>query len=234
MVVLSKKERSAELNDLDRILIDFKSFFSDEGVFKNGIFKMFKKNNDVYYIFDTFGFFQVRKTGNFTFLEDFIKTGEHITISSSELKKITSLKKSEVINISYDENEYKFEIEVEGVKSEYTIQKDIEDENSADWTIEFLVDSSSDEILERDFIKANYNIGTQMLEIANGSKYPYKISFSDNINFKLKIDEGISKYFLKLILDGSFIQVVTISDYKDFYKVKSIIHVFNYLNNRGV
>ena len=224
---LEKKERSLELNNLDRILVDFKSLLDS-----NGYFFIYKLDGTIYYIFDVDGFFMMSKSSGFTFVEEYLGEDEHFRIKYDNLKEITKLKKSEVTNIYLDGNYY-FETVVDGVFRQHIFIKNKDDKN----ILKNLVLNTSKEKLEREYIKATYDAKRQILIPENADSklsYPYKITFSDDINFKLKIDDPSSVYYIRPLNDGAFLQVVTLSDYKEIYKAQSMLFVFNYLNKKEV
>lgn len=226
MITLEKKERSEELNALNRILVDFKSLV---GNYIN--FIIYKSKGLIYYIFDEDGFFQVVKKSNFTFLEQSLKENEYYRVKYDALKYVTGLKKSEVSNIYYDDKCYYIETALEGDFSKFNIEKRLDHQN----IYKDIVYKTSKEMLASNFIKVSYDPKRQVLiSEDNATIYPYKITFSDDINFKLKIDKPNSAYYMRLLNDGVFIQIVTISEYKEIYEAQSIIFVFNYLNNREI
>lgn len=225
MITLEKKERSLELNGLDRILIDFKSLVDE------GNFIIYKSNGLVHYIFDLNGFFKITKTSGHLKLEDFLDEDEFVKIVYSEVKGISSLKKSQVMDIFYDSDVFTFETCVDDVTSQYVIKKHKDIDN----IMKRILEQTSDNKLDTVFTEASYDISNQtLISKVDGSIYPYKITFSDDINFKLKIDEPGSVYYIRLLNGGTFIQVVTVTEYKEIYKAQAMLFIFNYLNNREV
>ena len=221
--ILGKKERSFELNSLDRILIDFKSLLVSTH------FYMYKLDGLIYYMFDTDGFFTVSKKSDYTFMEQSLDEDEYFRIKYDTLRDITKLKKSEVTEIYSDDN-FTFETNIEGVFGQTIFVKNKDNNNILKNTLS----NTSKEKLQRDFTEAVYDVKKQILTPLEGIGYPYKITFSDDINFKLKIENPNSVYYMRLLNEGAFIQVVTKSEYKEIYEAQSMLFVFNYRNKKEV
>lgn len=226
MKTLTKKERSLELNNLNRTLIDFKSLVSDNK------FIIYKSGGLVYYIFDVDGYFKITKKDEFLELENFLEDNEYFRVNYSELKGIVGLKKSEILDIKFAEDSCKIDMDIESVKSQYIMIKH-EDVNDV---MKKTIGVTAKDKLNRDFVEAEYNSRLQILTTKTdpSTVYPYKITFSDDINFKLKIDDPNSLYYVRPLNEGAFLQVITVSEYKEIYEAETMIFVFNYLNNRGV
>jgi hypothetical protein len=226
MTILEKKNRSSELNKLKRILVDFKSLVDEN------IFTIYKTNGLIYYIFDMNGFFKITKSSDFLNLENFLEEDEYIEINYKDVKSITALKKSQVTDIRYDTESFMIETCIEDESAGYVIKK----HKDLDNIMKSIVDMTSDTKLDTIFTKATYDVKNQIV-ITNPEQktfYPYKITFSDDINFKLKISEPNSLYYVRPLNNGAFIQVVTISEYKEIYKAQSMLFIFYYLNNKEV
>lgn len=226
MVILEKKQRSTELNTLKRILVDFKSLVNDNQ------FLIYKTSGLIYYIFDKNGFFIVRKESSFLAVENFLEENEFIAINYSQWKQLVELKKSEVTEICYDTEKYKIQTAIsDDLAMEYVWTKELDE----DGKLKAIIDITSDEQLEGNFIEATFNSEEQMLYSIEGDNiYPYKITFSDDINFQIKNNEDAeTRYYVKPLNSGSFIQVITKSVYKNIFIAQSMLFVFNYLNNRG-
>lgn len=225
MTNLDKKARSFELNNLTRLLIDFKSLVVDEG------FSIYKSGGAIYYIFDTNGFFRIKKTSDFLKLEDFLEEDDYIDANYDELRQVTALKKAEVLDVRYDTESFIFETMVNDVAGLYTIKKHKDTSN----IMKNIIALTSRAKLSESFVLATYNVKSQTLTSnIDHTVYPYKITFSDDINFKLKIAEPESLYYIRPLNNGTFIQVVTVSKYSEAYEAQSMLFVFNYLNNREV
>jgi hypothetical protein len=226
MTVLTSKERSKELNEIKRSLIDFKSLMSDDEFI---IYKF--SANLIYYIFDNNGFTKVKKTANFLKLEDFLNVDEYIKIDYNEIRPVVDLKKSEINDIFYDAEKFSIDTMISETPGHLIIEKQKDTSNN----LKDIIAITSREKMERDFIQCDYNVNEQMLiSRIDNKKYPYRITFSDDINFKLKIDNPESIYYVRTLNNGTFIQAITKSKYKDIYEAQTIIFVFNYLNNKEV
>jgi hypothetical protein len=225
MVTLTKKERSTELNELKRVLIDFKSLVEEDS------FIIYKNSGLIFYIFDQNGFTKIIKTSNFLKIEDFLDNDEYVDVKYSLLKQTADLKKAEVTEIFYDSDTYSVQTNIDEVVDLLLIKKKKDSDN----LLKNIIYSTSQEKLLENFIEANYREKEQILVSTIDNKvYPYKITFSDDINFKLKIENPESKYYMRTLNDGAFIQVITISKYKEIYHAQTILFVFNYLNKKEV
>jgi len=219
MKLLDKRERSSEINKLERILIDFKPLIDNK-------FTIFKKNGTIYYFFDENGFTRILKTGDFLYLEDSLNDDQFVEISYTRLKKIVSLKKSEITKISYDDTYLVFETTIEEKIEEYEIEK----ENDTNGALKRMVALTSKDTVNSRFIKVEYDRENQLLRSIESGRimYPFNISFSYDIVFKLKTGEDKAQYFLYPLAGSSFIEVITTLKYSEVYEAQSILFVFNY------
>jgi hypothetical protein len=216
--ILDKKERSAELNTLERILIDFKSVINEK-------FIIYKKDNIIYYIFDENGFSRIIKSGDFLKIENFLDDDQSIEVNYKRLKGVTSLKKSEVTKISYDSENFIFETLVEEKTETYVIKKEVDSSG----IIKRMVALTSRDLLNSSFIRVERDKNLQLLRDMSGEDtYPFNISFSHDIIFKLKMEESLAQYFLRPLVGSSFIEVVTTIKYSEVYEAQSILLLFNY------
>jgi len=226
MESLERKIRSSELNSLKRILIDFKSLVNDTGEFV-----IYRTGSTIHYIFDMNGFFKVAKSSDSIQLEKFLDHEEYVKVTYADVKAITALKKSQVTDIRYDTLHYEFVTTIDEVDDYYVITK----QKDTEGLMKNLVEMTSTDSIFREFSEVFYDVKNQMLSTVVGNyEFPYKITFSDDINFKLKIEEPNSKYYIRLLNEGAFVQVITKSEFKEIYEPQSMLFVFNYLNNREV
>lgn len=252
MVELTKSQRSDLLNRLDRILIDFKSLLdSDRFLFYK------QEENILYYLFDQEGNKIIKKTKDLcpNFEMGFLKKGDIIEIVFQDLKSITSLKKREVLDISYDDEKIIFKYKTDNSDQEniFTMvkHKKTEDDN----IIDELIERISEKYISDNYKKAYYSRENQLLYMAPKDakqedleeyqyidsiynqlwikRYPYKITFSEDINHKLGTNYEDSSYYLRLFNQDAFIEVVTVVTFKESYEVFSKVFVFNYFKDKN-
>lgn len=232
MTILTSKERSSFLNSYNRILIDFKSLLFDDEItiYKHGA-------EEVYYFFEKEFTNVIRKTGDFTFLENnFLKIGDMVKINHVDFKKLVGYKKRDFNEISYDTSE---------IRVEYQL-KDLPDSQPEEFIIKLgnpelslayrkIINSRfTKETIEEDNLSSHYIKEDGILTTSDNKKYPYRITFSDDINHKMKVDETESKYFIKLLKENTFIRVLTITEYKEVFKIFTTVYVFNFFAKDNV
>lgn len=229
MTNLSKKERSELLNLWDRILIDFKSIFKSDEIL---IYKI--SETSVFYFLDEDNVNVILKTGDYNLIESlFMNVGDVIVINHEEFKNIVKLKKREIDEVFYDTNRFVIEYTCEKQdvpsKESFIIKKE---ENYDIDRLKSIINGFKSNTIEEKFQSAHYIKADEILTTSNNHKYPYRISFSDDINFKLNISESESRYHIRLINDDTFIQVLTITNYNEFYKIYTTLFAFNYYKQR--
>lgn len=230
MPELTTKERSGFLNNWNRILIDFKSLLLDEEVV------IYKESPEViYYVLSIDNLTVVKKSGNFNALENnFLQTGDIVSVNHVDLKKVSGLKKREVSKIFYDTVQFVIEYTPEGSNESSLMNLTFVKNNDRDFekTIEKTIKRVSQETIDQELSLAKYD-KEQGLLLQGDKKYPFRISFSDDINHKLNVEVDESKYFIKLLSDETFIRIVTITKYKEVFNIFTELFAFNFYKQRN-
>lgn len=230
MPELTTKERSAFLNSWNRILIDFKLLLLDEEIV------IYKESPEViYYVLSIDNLNVVKKSGDFNVLENnFLQTGDIVSINHVDLKKVTSLKKREVSKIFYDSENFVIEYTPENSNVSSLINLTFVKNKDRDFekTIEKTIKRVSQETINQELTLAKYD-KEQGLLLQGDKKYPFRITFSDDINHKLNVEVEESKYFIKLLGDETFIRIVTITKYKEVFNIFTELFAFNFYKQRN-
>lgn len=230
MPELTIKERSALLNSWNRILIDFKSLLIDEEIV---IYK--ESPGVIYYVLSIDNLTVVKKSGDFNTLENnFLQTGDIVSINHVDLKKVTGLKKREVSKIFYDTGQFVIEYTPESLDGTSLMNLTFVKNKDRDFekTIEKTIKRVSQETIDQELSLAKYD-KEQGLLLQGDKKYPFRITFSDDINHKLNVEVEESKYFIKLLDDETFIRIVTITEYKEVFNIFTELFAFNFYKQRN-
>lgn len=230
MPELTTKERSGFLNSWNRILIDFKSLLLDEEIV------VYKESPEViYYVLSIDNLTVVKKSGNFNALENnFLQTGDIVSINHVDLKKVSGLKKREVSKIFYDTEQFVIEYTPEYPNGSSLMNLTFVKNKDRDFekTIEKTIKRVSQETIDQELSLAKYD-KEQGLLLQDDKKYPFRITFSDDINHKLNVEVDESVYFIKLLDDETFIRIVTITKYKEVFNIFTELFAFNFYKQRN-
>lgn len=226
-IYLEKAERSRELNNINRILIDIKTIIEDDK------FVIYKIDDVIYYVFNNLGLLVAEKHDGFFKMEsEFLKNGEYLKLDTIKLKEVAVMKKRDFTEIYYNDTEFVFEYLIDEVPGKYVVKKIIDtDEIMLKFINRFKAKKDSEEYKE-----ATYDRDKELI-ISEGKEYPYKITFSDDINFKMKTNQDDNVYKIRFLEDGSFMETVTKTVFEeDKFKNKlslySTVFVFNFYKAR--